>query len=296
MKLPLKAAEVLKLLSFLPLIVGNWFVKDEPVWQLLLVHCDLLTYCFRNNSNIPEDYLSSIIIEHNTLIYDLSPDKKPKYKCKLHYLTHYPLLIKHYGCLKLYWNMRFEGLHQYFKRLLRITRQFRNVPYTCALRYQMYRAASHTFRCKDTIVPSTLKQCCIRSSLTYEEFSAISNYLNTTLDFGEMYYSPTSIRRVRNSAEFILSTQEASCIVSFNSLDSGCDFFSIERIVKVQREWLILVKRLSVVHHPHFRCYTIISKDMKYNVVPFSLIHHAPLPIRIVRCLRCICLPLNYPV
>jgi hypothetical protein len=297
MRLPLKAADVLKLLSFLPLIVGYWFEKDEPVWRLLLIHCDLLSWCFRDGNDVPEDYLSAIIIEHNNLIYDLSPDKRPKYKCKLHYLTHYPVLIKHYGCLKFYWNMRFEGLHQYFKRLLRITRQFRNVPFTCALRYQMFRAASNSFRNKDSIVvPSDMKKCFIRSSFTYEEVTAVSAYLNKHLDFDEVFYSSTSVKRIRNSSDLTVSTRQASCIATFNPMNYDYTFFSIERIVKVHEEWLVLVKRLSVINHPHFSCFSIISKDMEYEVIPFSLICTAPLAIRIVRCLQCICLPLNYPL
>lgn len=297
MKLPLKAADVLKLLSVLPLIVGNWFEKDEPAWRLLLIHCDLLSWCFRNGNNVPEDYLTAIIIEHNNLIYDLSPDKKPKYKCKLHYLTHYPVLMKHYGSLKFYWNIRFEGLHQYFKRLLRITRQFRNVAFTCALRYQMHRAASNSFQNKGyCIVPNDIKQSSILSSLTYEEVTALNLYLNTSLDFNEVLHSSTSVKCVRNSYDLTVSSRHASCIATFDSMNCDYSFFSIENIVKVHEEWLVLVKRLSVINHPHFSCFTVISKTMEYEVIPLSLIHHAPLTIRIVRCLQCICLPLNYPL
>lgn len=230
------------------------------------------------------------------MIYELSPDKKPKYKCKLHYLTHYPILMKHYGCLKFYWNMRFEGLHQYFKRLIKISRQFRNVPFTCALRYQMRRATSNSFPNKEnSVVPNDIQQSSILSSLTYEEVTALNFYLSTSLGFDDVLNSSTSVKCVRNSYEFTVSSRHACCVDTYDSVNCDYSFFSIESIVKVHEEWLILVKRLSVINHPHFNCFTVISKAMEYEVIPLSLIHHEPLAIRIVRCLQCICLPLNYP-
>ena len=192
--------------------------------------------------------------------------------------------------------MRFEGLHQYFKRLVRICRQFRNVPFTCALRYQMRRATSNSFHNKgNCVVPNDIKQSSI-SSLTYEEVTALNSYLNTSLGFNEVLHSSTSVKCVRNSYEFTVSSRHACCIATYDSMNCGYSFSSIESIVKVYEEWLILVKRLSVINHPHFNCFTVISKAMEYEVIPLSLIHYEPLAIRIVRCLQCICLPLNYPV
>lgn len=46
MKLKLKADDILKVLAFLPLALGNFFNKEDSVWKLLLIHIELLDCCF----------------------------------------------------------------------------------------------------------------------------------------------------------------------------------------------------------------------------------------------------------
>ena len=51
-------------------------------------------------------------------------------------------MIAMFGPPRRYWTMRFEGLHQYFKSLVQETKNFINLPYTLAKRFQ-YLQASH---------------------------------------------------------------------------------------------------------------------------------------------------------
>ena len=58
-------------------------------------------------------------------------------KPKFHYLLHYPTQIKKLGPLSHIWCMRFEGKHQYFKRIASQLSNFRNVSFSLAKRHQL---------------------------------------------------------------------------------------------------------------------------------------------------------------
>lgn len=79
-------------------------------------------------------FLSLLIGEFLSDFLALFPDTFPP---KLHFLTHYPRLISDFGPLKSLWCMRFEGKHQYFKRLTRNTCNFRNLCYILSRRHQL---------------------------------------------------------------------------------------------------------------------------------------------------------------
>ena len=72
-------------------------------------------------------------------------------------------------------------------------------------------------------------------------------------------------------------------------------FHSVETMVYVRGEWLLLTKRLSVVYHPHFRVFSVESKGLQFEIINPRLIKYPPLPIKVVRCVRCVCLPFGYP-
>ncbi|KAI7812698.1 hypothetical protein IRJ41_007415 [Triplophysa rosa] len=75
---------------------------------------------------------------HFLHIVSLSQSVFPKtFTPKLHYLINYPQLILKFGPLKQLWCMRFEGKHQYFKRLAHNTCNFKNLSYTLAKRHQL---------------------------------------------------------------------------------------------------------------------------------------------------------------
>ncbi len=55
---------------------------------------------------------------------------------KQHFLIHYPSVIRKFGPPKLYWTMRFEAKHSYFKRVERATHNHVNLLYSLASRHQ----------------------------------------------------------------------------------------------------------------------------------------------------------------
>ena len=51
---------------------------------------------------------------------------------KVHFITHYPELIKRNGPARNYWCQRFEGKHLYFKKLALRSMNFKNISFTLA--------------------------------------------------------------------------------------------------------------------------------------------------------------------
>lgn len=92
------------------------------------------------SDSIPADilgYLRYLIHEHHTLLRKLAPTNiTPKF----HFLIHYPSIIQQHGPPKRYWTMRFESKHQYFKDLVKRTRNFQNLTLTLSTRCQSLQA------------------------------------------------------------------------------------------------------------------------------------------------------------
>lgn len=59
-----------------------------------------------------------------------------KYHSKQHYLIHVPSQILKFGPLVKAWAMRFEDKHQQFKKIPKITKNFKNLPKTLSERHQ----------------------------------------------------------------------------------------------------------------------------------------------------------------
>lgn len=129
------AAQNWCLFRILPFLIGHYIPQGEAHWAVYLKCREIgeiiLSPCIKKTV-IP--FLSLLIGEFLSDFQALFPDTFPP---KLHFLTHYPRLISDFGPLKSLWCMRFEGKHQYFKRLARNTCNFRNLCNTLSKRHQL---------------------------------------------------------------------------------------------------------------------------------------------------------------
>ena len=66
-----------------------------------------------------------------------------KARPKHHYLSHYPRAYMNAGPLINVWGMRMESKHTYFKGVIRVAKNFKNVPLTCATRHQLSQISHH---------------------------------------------------------------------------------------------------------------------------------------------------------
>lgn len=102
--LPLSASQMCFWLQYYSSQFGCFFGEDEPVWRLLLVHCEFLenVLCPSNCSESQAEYIKNLSLLQNNILLSLCHDENLKYKCKAHILCHYPDLIFQYGNLVMF--------------------------------------------------------------------------------------------------------------------------------------------------------------------------------------------------
>lgn len=124
----------------LPFLIGDFIEVNQNTgecydyWQLHLLCREICKVIF--SPQIQEEWLLELqqyIMEHHTLLNSFNPEL---FTPKLHFLIHYPRLIEVYGPLRHLWCMRFEAAHQYYKKMAKISNNFKNIAKTLAERFQ----------------------------------------------------------------------------------------------------------------------------------------------------------------
>lgn len=137
---PLKqsASQMFGLVHCLPFLIAEWTHDDhEGVKSRILCHSRLLqilNICCSYEIHVDTvDLLSHMIDIFITEFNQLYPNKIfPKF----HFLVHIPLYIKLFGPARQQWCFRFEATHYFSNCLVPVLRNFKNMPYTLAYRYQ----------------------------------------------------------------------------------------------------------------------------------------------------------------
>lgn len=130
------------LLRLLPFIIGQIVPEGEPAWQVILDLKDvveLVVAPFHTDETIA--YLEAKIYGHRQRYLELFP--QIKLQPKHHYLEHYPQMIRYFRPLIALWTMRFEAKHSFFKKVVRQTNCFKNIPHSLAIKHQ-FMLAYHT--------------------------------------------------------------------------------------------------------------------------------------------------------
>ena len=130
-----QSAAQIWLLSRVFVFFAEPFADEYPdVWRVLLTILEIKAICLSKKISINIlGYLKVIIEEHLQLFKNiLNEDITPKQ----HYLIHLPSQILQFGPLVRAWAMRFEAKHQQFKKMPKITKNFKNLPKTLSQRHQ----------------------------------------------------------------------------------------------------------------------------------------------------------------
>ncbi len=150
-----KAVEKWALFRLLPLLVGSFVPDNDPSWKLYLLSCeicDIIMAPVIDPAWLP--YLELVISHHHALLRDIAPQA---FIPKIHFVTHYPRLLQAYGPLRHLWAMRFEATHQYFKGLIRQTKNHVNVTGSMSHRFQRrkcYEIVSNVYMLSSTVIHS----------------------------------------------------------------------------------------------------------------------------------------------
>ncbi|KAK3921794.1 Zinc finger protein 691, partial [Frankliniella fusca] len=132
------------LLRLLPFILGNKIKNTEhEAWKLYLQLkelCEILCAPKFSKSSVP--YLKDVLIPayYERRAVAIQDDKKYPLRPKHHFMSHMPELLLKYGPLIHLWSLPYEQMHKLFKTVCRLSRNFINVEYTCAVRHQMHLA------------------------------------------------------------------------------------------------------------------------------------------------------------
>ena len=132
------ASHKLELFLMLPRILAPFVdvSTSDAVWSLYLLlreTCDILIAPAVEHDQL--GHLQDVIaIFLATFVKVFGADK---FLPKFHYMMHYPRQIALFGPLKNLWCIRFEGKHQYFKKVAVRANNSKNFCYTLAKRYQM---------------------------------------------------------------------------------------------------------------------------------------------------------------
>jgi len=130
-----KAIEKWCLFRILPFLIGSYVAQNDKHWKLFLILRELVDIVFAPSLTFDIfHYLELLINEFFECFRILFPQS---FTPKLHYMVHYPNLIRKFGPLRAMWCLRFEGKHQYFKKLAGVVCNFKNICLTLGHRHQM---------------------------------------------------------------------------------------------------------------------------------------------------------------
>jgi hypothetical protein len=289
MRFPLTASQMMDFYLNLPLVFGH-LIAIEPLpkyWELVLLHHELLSILLDVHCHVPPDYISILIYQHNALIYELC-DENPKYRCKLHYLTHYSSFFLFFKSLKHMWTMRFEGGHRFFKQLLSATGQFKNVAYTCVKRFLMKACfLMNEIDFSVSIIVSKTLTYRVSDFFLLEEWMSVKALFEDadTIEFDSNCTSTNSL--ICNGRQY--STKKRTVLVYERcAVEDQPKFAVIEKLVCVSNKWIAICYPYASYYHSHF-CTHVLDKPLGSPIAIYIETHSSrPLPVHVVRCCLCV--------
>ncbi|XP_022160294.1 uncharacterized protein LOC111026502 [Myzus persicae] len=129
------ASEMLILVRYFGLIIGDLIPIEEPVWILFITLRKVLDIMLSPALEEGSIYLlKTLIAELNDLYLKYSNNcLKPKF----HFLVHYPSMIKKFGPVSHIWAMRYEAKHRILKICARSSFNRRNLCLTLAIKHKL---------------------------------------------------------------------------------------------------------------------------------------------------------------
>ncbi|XP_058887311.1 uncharacterized protein LOC131738084 [Acipenser ruthenus] len=150
--------------NFLPFLIGHFVPTEDEHWQHYLLFREIVDFVM--SPVVKKSSLSHLQILIGEFLSEFNRLYPGNFIPKLHYLVHYPRLLAEFGPLRSLWCLRFEGKHQYFKRLARNVCNFRNICFTLAKRHQQRQCWD--FCCADALHQSYEQEgsCVVQLSST----------------------------------------------------------------------------------------------------------------------------------
>ncbi|XP_063047290.1 uncharacterized protein LOC134441029 isoform X1 [Engraulis encrasicolus] len=234
------------LIRLLPFLIGSVVPNDEPAWLVLMDLKDIVELVFGPvHTDESISYLQSKIIEHRTRYKALFPDVQllPKH----HLVEHYPVLIRNFGPLGTLWTLRFESKHSFFKRVVKHTNCFKNVPLTLASKHQFmlaFHMTSPSYGKSTLDVPhvSTVPVSVLKEDVAQAFLAKFPN---------------ASVVRLTKRACSSGIHYEKGMIVTYGSISGLTEFAEVIEMCVENEELLLFVKLLCGWYNDHYRAFEL---------------------------------------
>lgn len=266
------AAQMWALMRHIALMMGDLVAEGDMYWELLLMLCDCMDIIFAPSLTHGDTiFMKHLISDHHELFLELFPDRhlKPKH----HFMLHYPLAARQIGPLILYWSMRFEAKHNFFRRLSHIVCNFKNITKSMAYRHQMYLCYQMICRQSYKDVASEIGpgSCVLLNSLPNCE--VLSELLGMYPLFGDVFLAKW--------ANVFGTKYRPGMMVVIDRTNDFCPVFGeITHILVVRDNVQLILERWTTLHFSkHYHAYAVMPNlPAVINVSSVGcLIDHHPL-------------------
>lgn len=244
-----KASQKLELFLVLPQLVDLSSVGNSAAWDVYIA----LRKCM--------DFILSPVVEKDHLphLAGLIESYILKFKStfghsslipKHHFMMHFPSQIEKFGPLRNLWCMRFEAKHQYFKKLIANTRNFKNVTHTLTERHQM--RVAHALASSIFLHEGKEPQ----SAVISVDVNSLPQSLKLALQdkIGKPLSNINTVKCLKVDG-VSYNTNSSACYILDCNDETPC-FAQVKHIVLVEKEWyfclkLLLPKKYNEIAHAY---------------------------------------------
>jgi hypothetical protein len=245
----LSASEMLNLVSYFGLLVGDLVPRNDKSWYLysLLRTITSIVMSFHVKKSTA-DRLSVLIEAHHKTYLELFEGQhlKPKH----HFLLHYPSKIRKVGPLRQLSSLRFEAFHKQFKTSAKNSCNTMNLPLTLATKWQIDLAFQ-----LETPQPNPL---ILGRPMSFEMESNFYSQAGNEYELGKYSNFRSQGFSTYQSAQFRCFEYKANDIFVNNFNESGPCFSQIECILSDGKTCLLFARKL---YYPcydyHFQAYQV---------------------------------------
>ena len=265
-----KAAQMMCLAKYLPLIIGDLVEEGSDVWEvfLMLLHVDIYKVVMARSISISATYsLKHFIHDHHSLFLQVYPDRH--FTPKQHFILHYPRVIRYLGPLLQFSSMRYEAKHRQFKKWAQACNNFQNIAKTVSMRHQQAQSnlflTNSVLQCKVDVQNQVL----VKVSSVGDDERVICETLGCTKD--------TSVI-VANAAELYGYQLKPNTIVLTDWDEEGPKFAQVQHILVFSGEVMLVLKPWNVKGFcRHYHAYIAQGTDGNdFLKRPVDLLDHRP--------------------
>ena len=264
------ASQKLLLFQMLPIIfadVINDLTDLLPIYTCLREIVSIVFGMKIRKSWLP--YLTSLTISFHSLILGYLPDSITP---KVHFVTHYPELIKRNGPARNYWCQRFEGKHLYFKRLALRSTNFKNIPYTLAKRHQLRLSLLLSYESFYNLIDKPMST----KTITTSQLPLEINLVLVQHQFDSLAFIECDTL-IHKHVEFI---KNSVFITALHHEEEIPEFVLLRHILKLNESWRLIVQHLETLSFDqtlwsyeitYLEKFSIMNLDECLDILPHGL-------------------------